>query len=109
MLGAAEVAEAEVVVVAEVRGRSGPAVVWPVAGKRMTLSASRRNPTLTRLKVLVFGVVVVAVLIVLGVGWVTGRRVWRECEAIARERQATGERQYDVKDCLAARLLSGGA
>jgi hypothetical protein len=46
---------------------------------------------------------------VLGVGWVTGRRAWRECEAIARERQATGERQYDVKDCLAARLLSGGA
>ncbi len=59
--------------------------------------------------VLVFGVVVVGGLIMLGVGWDTGRRARRECEAIARERQATGERQYDVKDCLAARLLSGGA
>ncbi len=64
---------------------------------------------MTRLKVLVFGVVVVAMLIVLGVGWVTGRQARRACEAMARERQATGESQYDVKDCLAARLLSGGA
>jgi hypothetical protein len=64
---------------------------------------------MTRLKVLVFGVVVLGGLILLSVGWDAGRRARRECEGVARERQATGERQYDVKDCLAARLLSGGA
>ncbi len=59
---------------------------------------------MTRLKVLVFSVVVVAVLIVLGVGWVTGRQARRACEVMARERQASGGRQYDVKDCVAARI-----
>ena len=63
-----------------------------------------------RLKVLVFGVVVLGgLLILLGVGWNAGRQARRECEAIARELQATGEGQYDVKHCLAARLLNGGA
>ncbi len=65
-----------------------------------------------RLKVvLVFGVVVLGGggLIMLGMGWNAGRQARRECEAIARERQATGERQYEVKHCLAARLLNGGA
>ena len=63
-----------------------------------------------RLKVLVFGVVVLGGLLILfGGGWNAGRQARRECEAMARERQATGERQYDVKDCLTARLLSGGA
>jgi hypothetical protein len=62
-----------------------------------------------RLAVLVFGVVVLGALILLGVGWDAGRRVRRECEAIARELQATGEHQYDVGHCLAARLLNGGA
>ena len=65
---------------------------------------------MTRLKVLVFGVVVLGgLLILLGVGWNAGRQARRECEAIARELQATGEGQYDVKHCLAARLLNGGA
>jgi len=59
--------------------------------------------------VLIFGVGVLGGLIMLGVGWDTGRQARRECEAIARERQATGERQYEVKHCLAARLLNGGA
>ena len=63
-----------------------------------------------RLKVLVFGAVVLGGLLILfGVGWNGGRQARRECEAMARERQATGERQYDVQYCLAARLLSGGA
>ena len=63
-----------------------------------------------RLKiVLVLGVVVLSGLIMLGVGWDTGRQARRECEPIARELQATGEGQYDVKRCLAARLLNGGA
>jgi hypothetical protein len=58
-----------------------------------------------RLKVvLVFGVVVLGGLIMLGMGWNAGRQARRE--AIARERQATGERQYEVKHCLAARLLN---
>jgi hypothetical protein len=59
--------------------------------------------------VLVFGVVVLGGLIMFGVGWNAGRQARRECEAIARERQATGEHHYDVTHCLAARLLSGGA
>jgi hypothetical protein len=64
---------------------------------------------MTRLPVLVFAVVVLGGLILLGVGWNAGRQARRECKAIARERQATGARQYDVKQCLAARLLNGGA
>jgi hypothetical protein len=64
---------------------------------------------MTRPKVLVFGVVVGGGLIMLGVGWDVGRQARRECESIARERQAMGERQYDVKQCVAARLLRGGA
>ena len=76
----------------------------------LTLARPRRNPPMKRLKVvLIFGVVVLGGLILLGVGWDAGRRARRECEAIARERQATGEGQYDVKHCLAARLLNGGA
>jgi F0F1-type ATP synthase membrane subunit c/vacuolar-type H+-ATPase subunit K len=63
----------------------------------------------TRLKVLVFGVVVLGGLIMLGVGWHVGRQARRACESVAREQPATGERQYAVKQCLAARLLSGGA
>ncbi len=44
-----------------------------------------------RLKVvLVFGVVVLGGVIMLGMGWNAGRQARRECEAIARERQATG-------------------
>jgi len=63
-----------------------------------------------RLKVvLVFGVVVLGGLIMLGVGWNAGRQARRECETIARELQATGEHEYDVQRCLAARLLNGGA
>ena len=45
----------------------------------------------------------------MSVGWNAGRQARRECEAIARELQATGERQYDVQHCLAARLLNRGA
>jgi hypothetical protein len=59
--------------------------------------------------VLVFGAVVLGGLIMLGAAWNVGRQVRRECEALPRERQATGEHQYDVKHCLAARLLNGGA
>jgi hypothetical protein len=59
--------------------------------------------------VLIFGVGVLGGVIMLGVGWHAGRQARRECEAIARELQATGEGQYDVKRCLAARLLNGGA
>jgi len=76
----------------------------------LTRARPRRNPPMLRLKVLVFGVVVLGGLLILfGGGWNAGRQARRECEAMARERQATGERQYDVKHCLAARLLSGGA
>jgi hypothetical protein len=63
-----------------------------------------------RLKViLIFGVGALGGLIMLGVGWDAGRQARRGCEAIARELQATGEGLYDVKHCLAARLLNGGA
>ena len=52
---------------------------------------------MTRLKVLVFGVVVLGgLLILLGVGWNAGRQARRECEAIARERQATGSVSHDT-------------
>lgn len=63
---------------------------------------------MTDFKLLFFGVVVTGCLIMLGVGWDVGRQARRECESIARERQAAGERQYDVKNCIAARLLRGG-
>jgi hypothetical protein len=64
---------------------------------------------MTRLRILVFGLVVLCGSIALGLGWHAGWQARRACEAMARERQATGGRQYDVKDCVAARLLSGGA
>jgi F0F1-type ATP synthase membrane subunit c/vacuolar-type H+-ATPase subunit K len=65
---------------------------------------------MTRLKVvLVFGVITAGGLIMLGAGWSVGRQARHACESIARERPATGERQSAVKQCLAARLLSGGA
>lgn len=50
-----------------------------------------------RLKVLVFGVVVGGGMIMLGAGWEVGRQARRACESAARERPATGERQYVVK------------
>ena len=76
---------------------------------RLTLHG-RADPPMKRPKVaLVFGVVVLGGLIMLGVGWNAGRQARRECEAIARELQVSGEHQYDVKHCLAARLLNGGA
>jgi hypothetical protein len=64
---------------------------------------------MTRLKVLVFGMIAAGGLIMFGVGWDVGQQARRACESVARERPATGERQYVVKQCLAARLLSGGA
>jgi hypothetical protein len=63
---------------------------------------------MTRRKVLVFGVIAAGGLIMLGVGWDVGRQARRACESVARERPATGAHQYDMKDCLAARLLKGG-
>jgi hypothetical protein len=75
---------------------------------RMLITPARPRRNL-RLKVLVFGVVVGGGMIMLGAGWDVGRQARRACESAARERPATGERQYAVKQCLAARLLSGGA
>ena len=75
----------------------------------LTPARPRRNPFMTRLKVLGYGVVVLGGLIMLGLGWDVGRQARRACESAARERPATGERQSAVKQCLAARLLSGGA
>jgi len=72
----------------------------------ITPARPRRN---LRLKVLVFGVVVGGGMIMLGAGWDVGRQARRACESAARERPATGERQYAVEHCLAARLLNGGA
>ncbi len=67
------------------------------------------SPAMTRRKVLGFSVVVLGGLIMLGVGWEVGRQARRACEVMARERQASGGRQSDVQDCVAARLLNGGA
>lgn len=65
---------------------------------------------MTRLGIiLVFGVIVLAESITLGVGWHVGSQTRRECEEIARQRHASGGPQYAVQDCLAARLLHGGA
>jgi hypothetical protein len=64
---------------------------------------------MTNFKLLFFGVAVAGCLIMLGVGWDVGRQARRECESMAREQQAAGERQYDVKNCIAARLLRRGA
>ena len=82
----------------------------PLAAHSAHRARPRRNAPIKRLKVvLVFGVVVLGGLIMLGVGWNAGRQARLECEAIARDLQTTGEHQYDVKHCLAARLLNRGA
>jgi F0F1-type ATP synthase membrane subunit c/vacuolar-type H+-ATPase subunit K len=78
-------------------------------GMRLTPARPREDLFVTRLKVLVFGLVVLGGLIMLGVGWHVGRQARRACESIARERAAAGEHQYDLRACLAARLLNGGA
>ncbi len=58
--------------------------------------------------VLIF-VIILGGMMLLAVGWSVGRQARQGCEAMASERQAAREPQYDVKDCLAARLLNGGA
>jgi hypothetical protein len=64
---------------------------------------------MTRLKILVFGIIILCDSIALGVGWHAGRQARPACEAMPRERQPGDGGQYDVKDCLATHLLNGGA